>query len=218
MTPADSTIRVLLVDDHPLLRDGVRMRLHVTPHIRVIGEAGNAYEAAQLTERMRPDIVLTDIRMPDANGIQMARAFRDRFPATRVLILSMHHDAEYVERAIAFGVRGYVLKDGPSQQLVEAVDEVHRGGRYFSPELAVPDDEDMPPEVTRASHQLTPREAAVLSLLAEGHSNKEIAHALGASVRTVETHRLHLRRKLRIDGQAALVKYAVAYADLQGGA
>ena len=217
MTPADSPIRVLLVDDHPLLRDGVRMRLHVTPHIRVIGEAGNAYEAAQLTERMRPDIVLTDIRMPDTNGIQMARAFRDRFPAARVLILSMHHDAEYVQRAITFGVRGYVLKDGPSHQLVEAVDVVHRGGRYFSPELGVSGD-DMPAAVTRASHQLTPREAAVLSLLAEGHSNKEIAHALGASVRTVETHRLHLRRKLRIDGQAALVKYAVAYADLQGGA
>ncbi|MGR4868988.1 response regulator [Variovorax sp. LARHSF232] len=217
MTHADSPIRVLLVDDHPLLRDGVRMRLHVTQHIRVIGEAGNAHEAAQLTERMRPDIVLTDIRMPDANGIQMARAFRDRFPATRVLILSMHHDAEYVQRAIACGVCGYVLKDGPSQQLVEAVDVVHRGGRYFSPELAV-SGEDMPPEVTRASHQLTPREAAVLSLLAQGHSNKEIAHALGASVRTVETHRLHLRRKLRIDGQAALMKYAVAYADLQGGA
>ena len=125
-------------------------------------------------------------------------------------------DAEYVRRAIAFGVSGYVLKDGPGHQLVEAIDTVFGGGRYFSPGLALP--QDPAPPVTRAWGHLTPREAAVLQLLADDRSNKEIASALGASVRTVETHRLHLRRKLRIDGQAALVKYAVDYADLQGGA
>lgn len=217
MTHACPIVRVLLVDDHPLLRDGVRMRLHATPHIQVVGEAGGVQEATELTERLQPDLVLTDIRMPDASGIQLACAFRDRFPDVRVLVLSMHHDAEYVRRAIAFGVCGYVLKDGPGHQLVEAIDTVYGGGRYFSPGLALPDEPAAPP-VTRAWGHLTPREAAVLSLLADGCSNKEIACALGASVRTVETHRLHLRRKLRIDGQAALVKYAVDYADLQPGA
>ena len=216
MTHASSIIRVLLVDDHPLLRDGVRMRLHATPHIQVVGEASGVHEATELTERLQPDLVLTDIRMPDASGIQLACAFRDRFPDVRVLVLSMHHDAEYVRRAVAFGVRGYVLKDGPGHQLVEAIDAVHGGGRYFSPGLVLPEEATAEP-ITRAWGHLTPKESAVLALLADGRSNKEIACAMGASVRTVETHRLHLRRKLHIDGQAALVRYAVAYADMQDG-
>ncbi|KQP49350.1 response regulator transcription factor [Pseudorhodoferax sp. Leaf274] len=216
MTQASATIRVLLVDDHPLLRDGVRMRLHATPHIRVVGEAGSVREAEALAAALQPDLVVTDIRMPDASGIQLATVFRDRFPGLRVLVLSMHQDAEYVRRAVALDVRGYVLKDGPGHQLVEAIDAVHAGERYFSPGLPLPA-EPAPPPVTRAWGHLTPKESAVLSLLADGCSNKEIADALGASVRTVETHRLHLRRKLRIEGQAALVKYAVSYADLQVG-
>lgn len=216
MTQDRPPIRVLLVDDHPLLRDGVRMRLHATPHIHVVGEATSAHEAVGLTEGLCPDLLLTDIRMPDISGIQLAGLFRERFPAVRVLVLSMHHGAEYVRRAINFGVCGYVLKDGPSHQLVEAIDAVHGGGRYFSPGLVLPE-ASAALSVTRAWSHLTPKEAAVLKLLSEGCSNREIAQVLGASVRTVETHRLHLRRKLRIDGQAALVKYAVDYADLQGG-
>lgn len=215
MTQEPATVRVLLVDDHPLLRDGVRMRLHATPHIRVVGEAGSVREAEELAATLQPDIVVTDIRMPDASGIQLASLFRTRFPALKLLVLSMHQDAEYVRRAVALQVQGYVLKDGPGHHLVEAIDAVHAGGRYFSPGLPLPT-EPAPP-VTRAWGHLTPKESAVLSLLADGCSNREIADALGASVRTVETHRLHLRRKLRIDGQAALVKYAVSYADLQVG-
>jgi DNA-binding NarL/FixJ family response regulator len=216
MNPTPATIRVLLVDDHPLLRDGVRMRLHATPHIRVVGEAGSVREAEELAAALQPDLVVTDIRMPDASGIQLASLFRTRFPQLRLLVLTMHQDAEYVRRAIALQVQGYVLKDGPGHHLVEAIDAVHAGGRYFSPGLPLPT-EPAPPPVTRAWGHLTPKESAVLSLLADGCSNKEIADALGASVRTVETHRLHLRRKLRIEGQAALVKYAVSYADLQVG-
>lgn len=216
MTIPPDPIRVLLVDDHPLMRDGVRMRLHATAHIRVVGEAASVQEAERLAAALLPDIVVTDIRMPDASGIQLASLFRTRFPTLKLLVLSMHQDAEYVRRAVALDVRGYVLKDGPGQHLVEAIDAVHAGARYFSPGLPLPS-EPAPPPVTRAWGQLTPKESAVLSLLADGCSNKEIADALGASVRTVETHRLHLRRKLRIDGQAALVKYAVSYADLQVG-
>ena len=110
-------IHVLLVDDHPLLRDGVRMRLHATPHIRVVAEAGSVREAEALAAQVRPDLVITDVRMPDASGIQLAALFRERFPEMRLLVLSMHHDVEYVRRALDCGVLGYVLKDGPAQQL-----------------------------------------------------------------------------------------------------
>jgi len=207
-------IHVLLVDDHPLLRDGVRMRLHATPHIRVVAEAGSVREAEALAAQVRPDLVITDVRMPDASGIQLAALFRERFPEMRLLVLSMHHDVEYVRRALDCGVLGYVLKDGPAQQLVHAIEAVHAGRRYLSEGVSM-SPEPVASPITRAWGHLTPKESAVLTLLADGCSNKEIASALGASVRTVETHRLHLRRKLRIDGQAALIKYAVAYADLQ---
>lgn len=216
MHNAGSVIRVMLVDDHPLLRDGVRMRLQATPNIRVVAEAGGVQKAEELAETIPIDVVITDIRMPDASGIQLVSLFHLRFPKVKVLVLSMHRDAEYVRRAVACGVHGYVLKDGSGQGLVHAVETVFAGGRYFSPGLE--ELGESPPQITRAWGHLTPKEQAVLSLLAEGRSNREIADALGASVRTIETHRLHLRRKLRIDGQAALVKYAVAYADLQRGA
>ncbi|AVT01818.1 response regulator [Paracidovorax avenae] len=210
--PGRDPIRVLLVDDHPLVRDGVRMRLEATPHIRVAAEAGGVQEALELAAAVAPDIVLTDIRMPDGSGIELAAAFRERFPLVRVMVLSMHQDAEYVRRAVGLGVRGYVLKDAPAGQLVEAIETVRAGGRHFSEGVRalVDGGQPAPPQ----ARSLTPREAAVLRLLAEGRSNKDIAERMGTSVRTVETHRLHLRRKLRIDGQAALVKYAVAYADL----
>lgn len=214
MNTTANPIRVLLVDDHPLLRDGVRMRLHASPGIRVVAEAGSVADAERQAEVVPTDIVVTDIRMPDASGIQLAALFRTRFPQLKVLVLSMHRDAEYLRRAVALDVRGYVLKDGPGQHLVEAIETVHAGGSYYSPGLPVLA-EPAPAAVTRAWGHLTPKEEEVLALLAEGRSNREIADALGASVRTVETHRLHLRRKLRIDGQAALVRYAVAYSDLQ---
>ncbi|APW36145.1 DNA-binding response regulator [Rhodoferax koreense] len=205
-------IRVLLVDDHPLVRDGVRMRLQATEHIGVAGEASGVDEALALAAALQPDLVLTDIRMPDGSGIHLAALFRERFPQIRVLVLSMHCDPEYVRRAIDLGVCGYVLKDAPAQQLVQAITEVHAGRRFFSPALHTFLDNTEPPQ--RSPRSLTQREADVLALLAEGHSNKEIAARLGASIRTVETHRLHLRRKLHIEGRAALVKYAVDYADL----
>jgi len=215
MNGGEGFIRVLLVDDHPLVRDGVRMRLEATGHIRVAGEAGGVQEAVELAAALQPDIVVTDIRMPDASGIHLATVFRDRFPLVRVMVLSMHHDGEYVRRAASLGVRGYVLKDAPARQLVEAIEAVHAGGLYFSEGVQALL-YDAAPAMAPSARALTPREAAVLQLLAEGRSNKDIAQLMGTSVRTVETHRLHLRRTLRIEGQAALVKYAVDYADLRG--
>ncbi|MBF5003417.1 response regulator [Diaphorobacter caeni] len=215
-SPHHPSIRVLLVDDHPLVRDGVRMRLEATPHIRVVAEAGCANEALALAGEAAPDIVITDIRMPGASGIQLTAAFRERHPLIRVLVLSMHQEEEYVRRAMMLGASGYVLKDAPAQQLVQAIELVHAGRSFLSPGL----EQWLQPPADNASAQrtnrtLTPRETTVLQLLAQGRSNKEIAELMGSSIRTVETHRLHLRRKLRIDGRAALVKYAVDYADLQ---
>lgn len=217
LSAPSSAIRVLLVDDHPLVRDGVRMRLEATAHIRVVAEAGCANEALALAASVQPDIVLTDIRMPGASGIQLTAAFRERHPQMRVLVLSMHQEEEYVRRALALGASGYVLKDAPAQQLVQAIEWVHAGRSFLSPglEQLLHTPLGLGPEGKRAGRDLTPRESTVLQLLAQGHSNKEIAERMGSSIRTVETHRLHLRRKLRIDGRAALVKYAVDYADLQ---
>jgi len=211
----NAMIRILLVDDHPLVRDGVSMRLQATDHIRVVGEAASVDQALPLARQLSPDLVVTDIRMPGASGIDLATLFREQFPLVRVLVLSMHEDPEYVRRAVALGARGYVLKDAPAQQLIEAIDTVYAGGLYFSPGLQQVVEGGSPSSPRRA---LTPREACVLQWISEGRSNKEIAALMGTSVRTVETHRLHLRRKLRIDGHAAFIKYAVDYADLLGAA
>ena len=205
------TIRLILVDDHPFVRDGVRMRLEATPDIRVVGEASSVDEAMQLASdldgQLAPHIVLTDISMPGASGIDLAGKFQLHFPDIAVLVLSMHNNLEYVKRAIESGARGYVLKDAPAQELVAAIRTVHGGDTFFSPELqrfleGVPLSGD-------GNSPLTPKESATLAWLACGYSNKQIAQELGMSVRTVETHRLNLRRKLRITGQAELVKYAI---------
>lgn len=211
MTARDS-VRVLLVDDHPLVRDGIRARLEATEHVVVVGEAGGVAEAEELAAALEPDLVISDIRMPGASGIELIARFAQRFAGLRLVILSMHQDPEYVRRALDLGALGYVLKDAAAQQLLDAIDAVMQGCTYLSPGLQALLAEELPP--ARSSRPITPKEAAVLQLLAQGCSSREIALSLGASVRTIETHRLHLRRKLRVDGQAALVKYAVDFADL----
>ncbi|MEO8014392.1 response regulator transcription factor [Polaromonas sp.] len=204
-------IRLILIDDHPFVRDGVRMRLEATDDIRVVGEAGSVDEAMQLAADLgkidAPHIVLTDISMRGASGIELTGLFQLHFPDIDVLVLSMHNSVEYVKRAVESGAKGYVLKDAPAQELVNAIRAVYAGETFFSPELqhylegfSVPGG---------AASPLTPKESATLAWLACGYSNKQIARELGMSVRTVETHRLNLRRKLRITGHAGLVKYAI---------
>ena len=205
------TIRLILVDDHPFVRDGVRMRLEATDDIRVVGEAGSVDEALQIATNLgpdnAPDIVLTDISMRGMSGIELTALFQRHFVFIDVLVLSMHNKLEYVKRAIESGAKGYVLKDAPAQQLVNAIRAVFAGETFFSPELQHYT-EAFHPAVGEGS-PLTRKESATLAWLACGYSNKQIAHELNMSVRTVETHRLNLRRKLRITGQAELVKYAV---------
>lgn len=207
-----SNLRVLLVDDHPFVLDGVRLRLEATGEMTVVGEASNVEDAIVVAEQRRPDLVVSDIHLPDANGLQLATRFAERFPSIRVVALSMHKDPEYVRRAFALGIAAYVLKEAPAHELVTAIRTVAAGGTYLNTELQAYLRTDEPPPSSRRT--LTPKEATVLKLVAEGYSNKEIAERLGTSVRTVETHRLHVRRKLQVGGRAELVKYAVHFSDL----
>lgn len=204
-TPAP--VKLLLVDDHPLVRDGVRMRLEAVPHFEVVGEAGDADAALQAARTLSPDLALMDIGMRGMNGIALTEKFAEEFPEIAVLVLSMHDNLEYVRQVIRAGARGYVLKDAPASELVEAIDAVLAGRPFYSAQLAMRMAEQavMPTPV----EALTPRERDILDGIAKGYANKRIADELGLSVRTVESHRLNLKRKLGIEGQAELVKFAV---------
>jgi len=208
-----ATIHILLVDDHPLVRDGLRARLEAVAHFEVVAEAGGAEEALEQARLHPIDLVLMDINMRGCNGIEATARFRAAHPGIAVLILSMHDKLEYVSQAIQAGARGYVLKDAPGKDIVLAIDTVMSGGIYYSAALAGQLARPPNPE-----GQLTAREHEVLQHLAAGESNKLIARALDLSVRTVETHRFNIKRKLGIEGQAELIKYAVEHAQFDGGA
>ncbi|SAK69157.1 two component LuxR family transcriptional regulator [Caballeronia hypogeia] len=203
--------RIILVDDHPLVRDGLRARLDSVPHLRVTGEAGNANEALALaaSETAPPDLALMDVGMAGMSGIELAARFHEQFPGIRVLMLSMHDNIEYVKQAMRAGASGYVLKDSPAAEIIQAIDAVLAGKTFFSAGLAsrLFQAQSMQTPLER----LTPRELDILDALAEGLSSKQIAQQHGLSVRTVETHRLNLKRKLDIDGQAELIKFAVEH-------
>ena len=203
--------KILLVDDHPLVRDGLRARLEAVAHFEVVAEAGSGDEALEQARRHSVDLVLMDINMRGGSGIDATARFKADFPAIAVLILSMHDKLEYVTQAMQAGARGYVLKDAPGKDIVVAIDTVMSGGIYYSAalarQLARPAAQD---------NQLTSREQEVLRHIANGESNKQIARALDLSVRTVETHRLNIKRKLGIEGQAELIKFAVQHARFEG--
>ncbi|MGH8777446.1 response regulator [Paraburkholderia sp.] len=206
---SSTAARLMLIDDHPLVRDGLRARLDAVPNFKVVGEAGNADEALALAAQHEPDLVLMDVGMKGMNGIELAAVFHERFPAIRVLMLSMHDNVEYVTQAVRAGASGYVLKDSPATEIVLAIGAVLRGELFFSAGLGA--------RMIQASamqtpvERLTPREREILDALADGLSSKQIAQRNGLSVRTVETHRLNLKRKLDIEGQAELIKFAVEY-------
>ncbi len=207
MTHPVTTARIVLVDDHPLVRDGLRARLEAVSGLQVVGEAANADEALALAATVEPDLVLMDVGMTGMNGIALAGVFHEQFPAIRVLMLSMHDNVEYVTQAVRAGASGYVLKDSPATEIIRAIETVLAGQTFFSAGLGV--------RMIQASavqapiERLTPRERDILDALAEGLSSKQIAQRTGLSVRTVETHRLNIKRKLEIEGQAELIKFAV---------
>jgi DNA-binding NarL/FixJ family response regulator len=208
---AASITRVMLVDDHPLVRDGLRARLESVPGLQIVAEAGSASEALQFAASHRIDLALMDINMRGVNGIELTATLHHRHPEIAVLILSMHDKSEYVIQSVRAGARGYVLKDAPSLDIVQAIETVRQGGIYYSAALAGQLSAPLPPR-----DLLTLREREVLKHIANGESNKQIARELDLSVRTVETHRLNIKRKLAIDGQAELIKFAVEWQRLEG--
>jgi len=195
---------VMIVDDHPMIRDGLRARLESMPGIRVVAETGTADEALKHAARQPINLVLMDINLQGSSGIELTGQFQLNFPDIAVLILSMHNKAEYVLQSIRAGARGYILKDAPGSDIVRAIEAVLNGGVYYSAAL-------MPiiaqPRVKEES--LTVRERQVLEQIARGASNKSIAETLDLSVRTVETHCLNIKRKLDIEGRSELIKFAL---------
>jgi DNA-binding NarL/FixJ family response regulator len=208
------SIRVLLADDHGVVRKGLRFVLERQPDMEVVGEAGDGREALRLAETASPDIVIMDIAMPLLNGIEATAQLVKRNPALGVIILSMHSDEDYLLSALNAGAKGYLLKDSAEVDLVRAVHAVRKGTPFFSPEIARTMLEDYMRFLQQRNLQdsydlLTEREKEVLQLLAEGKSNKEVAAILDVSVYTVDTHRLHLMQKLNLHNTAEIVLYAV---------
>ena len=205
-----SEIRVVIVDDHAVVRSGLKLLLDAEEDIEVVGEAGNLQEAVFRTRALKPDVVLMDVVMPGASGIEATPAVLREHPAARVLMLSMQDDPTYVREAFAAGASGYVLKEAADEEVVGAIRDVAGGGRYVHPTLGARLVSADAEERARAeADPLTEREREVLRLLALGHTNQEIAKSLFLSVRTVETHRAHIMQKLRLSTRAELVYYAM---------
>ncbi|WP_275099850.1 response regulator [Sedimenticola hydrogenitrophicus] len=204
-------IRVLLVDDHPLVRDGISSRLQEEPHIEVVGQAGNGREAIARAHELCPDVVLMDITMPVMDGLEATRRFKAELPEVRVLILSMHDDQEYIVKLMHDGANGYVLKDVSSDELIKAIEAVHQGSTYLSAGASQSLFNNFHGRPGGHEPVLTRREETVLRLIAEGQCNKDIARSLNISVRTVETHRQNIKGKLDIHTAAGLARYAIEH-------
>lgn len=205
-------IRVLLADDHTLIRAGIRALLERMERIEVVGEAGEGGEAMRLIEQLRPDIVLLDLQMRGLSGFEVLEETRAKFPEVKVIVLSVLEAEEYALWAVRSGASGYLHKSAASQELERAIDQVTRGEQYLPTALAqTASIEPARVEDTRSDVQLelTPRQREVLTLIAEGYSTRDIARALGISVKTVETHRAQLMDRLDIHDVASLVRYAI---------
>ena len=209
-----AAIRVLIVDDHAVVREGIRSVLERQPGFEIVGEASDGVAAVKLAKSTNPDVVVLDVSMPGGSGLKAAAELRIEAPETRVLILSMYDNAEYVLEAVRAGASGYLLKDSAAAELRIAIDAVNRGETYFAGPIAAKLSAAKRGEIDRASQtgllgSLTGREREVLTGIVRGLTNKEIAGELGISHRTVETHRESLMRKLRIHTVAGLTKFAL---------
>ncbi len=207
------TIRVLLSDDHAIVREGLRLVISAEPNIVVVGEAGDGREALALTEQLRPDVVVMDIAMPNLNGLEATTQIRRRFPAVHVVILTMHENELYFNQIIKAGATGCVLKRSMGRELVTAIEAAALGENYFSPAIATKVLQDYRRLLDRPQGKsddlLTEREREVLQLVAEGHTNRDIAHVLMLSIKTVQAHRSNMMDKLGAHDRTDLVKYAI---------
>jgi two-component system response regulator NreC len=202
-------IRILLADDHAVVRQGFKMILGAQTDMEIVGEAGNGRDATQLAEELRPDVIVMDVAMPELNGIEATRRLAASVPHTRVIALSMHKDSVYVREMLRAGARGYLLKDAPAGDLISAVRAVASGESYLSPAVSNAVLDDYRRHVTNPIDLLTSREREVLQMLAEGKTNKEIAVILNLSVYTVDAHRGRIMEKLNLHSINELVRFAV---------
>ena len=203
------TIRVLLADDHAMMRDGLKALLSASPDISVVAEVSNGGDAVRRAQELKPDVVVMDIAMPDLNGIEAARMLRDRCPETRVVILSMHSSSEHVFRAFEAGAAGYLLKESAGTEAEAAVRTVHGGQSYLSRAIAALAPHTRPPGRAGPLDSLSARERQVLQLVVEGHSSAEIATRVHLSPKSVETYRSRLMKKLGVSDVPSLVKFAI---------
>ncbi len=203
-------IRVLICEDHALFREGLRAVLREHARLEVVGEAAQGREAVEAALRLRPDVVLMDIEMPEMSGLEATRRIVEAGPGVKVLVLTLYDDEEVIASCLDAGASGYVLKDGPAAQLVYAIEAVQQGKRYLSPGALTKVVEYGRSKPTRTAYDLlTGREREVLKLLADGLTTKEIAAQLQVSVKTVDAHKTSLMRKLDIHDRTELVKYAI---------
>ena len=206
-------IRVVVADDHTILRQGIKALLDNQEEIEVVGEAKDGREAIKAIEELSPDVILMDIAMPGLNGLEATRRIKKKFPMTKVVVLTMHTNEEYIFQILNAGADGYLVKETAFQDLISAINSVHRGEAFMSPSISK---KVMTDYIQRAQGEekvgfdtLTTREREILQLVAEGNSNKKIAEVLFISPKTVETHRAHIMDKLNIHDRAGLIKYAI---------
>ncbi|KOO08317.1 response regulator transcription factor [Vibrio hepatarius] len=205
----DSTIRVVIADDHQVVLDGFIARLQMEAGIEVIGTASNGLEAINVVKELQPDVVLMDVSMPVMNGIEATSVIREENPNAKVLMLTMHDNREYIMKVMQVGAVGYMLKEISAEKMVQAIKTVNQGSTYFCESVT---QTLFSQEVTPAAQKPNPlsrREEAVLKLVAQGHSSKKVASLLNISYRTVETHRQNIKHKLDLHSTAELAKYAV---------
>ncbi|MDX3924981.1 MAG: response regulator transcription factor [Shinella sp.] len=201
-----TAIKVLLIDNHPLVLEGLRAVLETYGHIDVVGTAGLARAGLEIARQTRPQVVLMDINMPKLNGIDAIELFREELPETRILMLSMHDSREYISTSVMHGASGYILKDVSTDEIIAAIEAVAAGKSYFSSGVS---DVLLERKENESAVPLTTRESDVLLLLSAGSSNRDIAEKLGISAATVETHRKNIKKKLGIATTAGLTRYAI---------
>lgn len=203
---------VVIVDDHPMVAEGIQSILESYDDINVAGTLSNARDMIDQLEQLNPDVILMDLNMPDLGGLSATEIVLEQRPDTRIVILSMHDNPQYISTALSHGARGYLLKDVPTDEIKQAIDVVMGGGQYLCTGAKV----SLTPKDGNPLEPLTDREQTILLQLARGKSNKEVALALDISVRTVETHRKNIKRKLGISSTAGLTRYAMEHGVLQG--
>ncbi|MCP5086380.1 MAG: response regulator transcription factor [Rhodobacteraceae bacterium] len=206
-------IKVVIADDHPLVTEGIRGILESFDNIEVLATVSNGQELVDQFEALNPDVILLDLNMPTLNGLAATEIMLERRPQTRILVLSMHDSPEYIATVMRYGAKGYLLKDVPVEEIAEAINTVYAGGTY----LCTGSEQQLEPDGETGREPLTAREQSILLELAGGKSNKQVAYDFDISVRTVETHRKNIKRKLGISTTAGLTRYAMEHGVLQGG-